>query len=132
MLKDRPVLLAVNIFFCLSFLGFAYLNLNDVDPYIWVPLYLVPAFFCGAIAYNKFYPKGYLLFIAIFTVYAGYYFFCADGVLDWIIKYNEANIVGQMHADKPYIEQTREFFGLMIVVLVLLGDYLATRRSRTS
>lgn len=132
MLKNRPVLLAVNIFFCLSFIGFAYLNLNDVDPYIWVPLYLVPAYFCGAIVYNKFYPKLYLLFIAVFTVYAGYYFFCADGVLDWIIKYNEANIVGQMHADKPYIEQTREFFGLAIVIFVLLGDYLAVRKSRTS
>ena len=132
MLKNRPVLLAVNIFFCLSFIGFAYLNLNDVDPWIWVPLYLVPAYFCGAIVYNKFYPKLYLLFIAIFTVYAGYYFFTPDGVLDWIVKYNEANIVGQMHADKLYIEQTREFGGLAIVIFVLLGNYLAVRKSRTS
>ena len=129
MLKNRPVLLAVNIFFCLAFLGFAYLNLNDVDPYIWVPLYLAPTFSCGAIVLNKFYPKFYLLQIIGFTIFAGYYFFCADGVLDWIIKYNEANIVGQMHADKPYIEQTREFFGLMIVVFVMLGDYLAVRKS---
>jgi hypothetical protein len=129
MLKNRPVLLTVNIFFCLAFIGFAYLNLNDLDPWIWVPLYLVPAYFCGAIASGRFYPKLYLLFIGIFTVMAAYYFFTPDGVWDWIIKYNKANIVGQMHADKPYIEQTREFLGLFIVIVVLLGDYLAVRKS---
>ena len=129
MLQHRPILLSVNIFFCLAFIGFAYLNLNDVDPWIWVPLYLVPAYFCGAIVYSKFYPKLYLLFIAVFTVMAGYYFFIPDGVLDWIIKYHHATIVGSMHADKPYIEQTREFGGLAIVVLVLLGNYLAVRKS---
>jgi hypothetical protein len=70
-----------------------------------------------------------LLLIALFTVYAGYFFFTPDGVLDWIIKYNKANIVGQMHADKPYIEQTREFGGLTIVIIVLLGNYFAVRKS---
>ena len=129
MLKNRPVLLIFNIFFCLSFLGFAYLNLNDIDPYIWVPLYLAPTFCCGAIAFkSKFYPRFYLLIIIGCTLYASYYFFCADGVLDWITKYHEANIVGQMHADKPYIEQTREFGGLMIVVFVMLIDYFASRK----
>ena len=132
MLKQRPLLLIINIFFFLSFLGFAYLNLNDVDPYIWVPLYLAPTFCCGAIAFkSKFYPQLYLLIIVGCTIYAGYYFFCADGVLDWINKYHEANIVGQMHADKPYIEQTREFGGLMIVVFVMLGDYLAAKTKRS-
>lgn len=129
MLKNRPVLLVVNIFFCLAFLGFAYLNLNDPDPWMWVTLYLVPAFFCGALVYNRVYPKLYLLFITIFTIMAGYYFFTPDGVWDWLVKYHQANIVGQMHADKPYIEQTREFLGLAIVIAVLTGDYLAVRKS---
>jgi len=129
MLQHRPILLSVNVFFCIAFIGFAYLNLNDLDPWIWVPLYLVPAFFCGALVYKRIYPKLYLLFIAIFTVMAGYYFFTPDGVWDWIVKYNQANIVGQMHADKLYIEQTREFGGLFIVIMVLLGDYLAVRKS---
>ena len=130
MLKNRPVLLAVNIFFCLSFIGFAYLNLNDVDPYIWVPLYLVPAYFCGAIVYSKFYPKLYLLFIAVFTVYAGYYFFCADGVLDWINKHEAENIAQTMKAQKPWIEDTREFFGLIILIVVLGIDYIYAKRNQ--
>ena len=41
------ILLILNVIFFISFLGFAYVNLNDKDAYIWVPIYTLPAILCG-------------------------------------------------------------------------------------
>jgi hypothetical protein len=49
-------------------------------------------------------------------------------VLDWLTKHNAANIAGSMKAEKPWIEDTREFFGLMIMIIVLLIDYFYSRK----
>ncbi len=58
-------------------------------------------------------------------IYAIILFFAKDGVRDWIMKYNKPSLVESMQATKPYIEKTREFFGLLIISGALLIDYLA-------
>jgi hypothetical protein len=58
-------------------------------------------------------------------VYAVILFFSKDGVRDWIVKYRRPSIVETMQAEKPYIEKTREFFGLLIVAGALVIDYFA-------
>jgi hypothetical protein len=50
--------------------------------------------------------------------------FQKDGVRDWITKYNKPSLVESMQATKPYIEKTREFFGLLIIAGALLINYL--------
>jgi hypothetical protein len=40
------------------------------------------------------------------------YFFGRDGVWDWMNKHNAEDIAATMKAEKPWIEETREFFGL--------------------
>ncbi|GAA4311904.1 hypothetical protein GCM10023149_07020 [Mucilaginibacter gynuensis] len=118
-------LIIINIIFCLSFVVFAYLNLNDVDPWLWVPIYLSAAICCGLVAFGQFYPVIYLLLIAFYLVYAVLLFFAKDGVRDWITKYNKPSLVETMQAEKPYIEKTREFFGLLIIAGALLINYIA-------
>ncbi|GGA98668.1 MULTISPECIES: transmembrane 220 family protein [Mucilaginibacter] len=115
----------INIIFCLSFLVFAYLNLNDVDPWLWVPIYLSAAVCCGLVVFHQVYPKLYLCLIAIYLVHAGIIYFSKDGVRDWVTKYNRPSLVETMQADKPYIEKTREFFGLLIIAGALLINYIA-------
>jgi hypothetical protein len=44
-------------------------------------------------------------------------------VRDWIIKYRKPSLVETMQAEKPYIENTREFFGLLIISAALIIDY---------
>ena len=112
-----------NLIFCLLFLFSAGLQYNDPDPYIWIPIYLYGAVLCWLAFRNQFYPKLYLAGIIIYGVYAIYLFFAKDGVLDWIQKHNAENIAGSMKATKPWIEETREFFGLLILIVVLLVDY---------
>jgi Transmembrane family 220, helix len=119
------ILLILNCIFCLSFVVFAYLNLNDVDPWLWVPIYLSAAICCGLAIFEMYYPSVYILLMAFYLIYAGILFFAKDGVRDWIFKYKKESLVQEMQATKPYIEQTREFFGLLIITGALIINYLA-------
>ena len=66
--------------------------------------------------------------MSIYAVYAVYLFVAEDGVWDWITRHNAANIADTMKAEQPWIEETREFFGLVILIIVLLIDYFYAKR----
>ena len=117
-----------NYIFCIVFIFFAALQYNDPDPYLWMPIYLYPAALCWLAAKGKFNPTAYIVGIAIFTVYALYKMFDANGLIDWITKHNAENITETMHAEKPWVEETREFFGLAIVITVLLINYFYLKK----
>lgn len=121
------LLIILNVIFCLAFLGFAYVNLNDKDAWLWVSIYAAAAICCGLVAFNITFPVVYLVLIAFYLIYALILFFAKDGVRDWIVKYNKPSIVETMQATKPYIEKTREFFGLLIVAAALAIDYFAVQ-----
>jgi hypothetical protein len=116
-------IIIVNVIFCLAFLAFAYVNLNDPDAWLWVTIYLAVSVCCGLAVFGKYYPVVYLALTAFYLGYAIILFFSADGVRDWIVKYKRPSIVETMQAEKPYIEKTREFFGLLIISAALLIDY---------
>lgn len=118
-------LVILNIVFCLSFLLFAWFNLNDNDSWLWVPIYLAASACCALAAYGLFYPLAYLLLSAFYLIYAVILFFAKDGVLDWFVKYKQPSITESMQATKPYIEKTREFFGLLIITGALIINYFA-------
>ena len=120
----------INIFFTIFFVISAALQYNDPDPYVWMPLYLYAAVLCVLAVRNKFYPKAYLVGIAVYGAYAMYLFFTTDGVLDWINTHQSESIVQTMKATKPWIEQTREFFGLLILILSVLINYYFARKHR--
>jgi Ca2+/Na+ antiporter len=86
------------------------------------------AVLCWLAFRNKFFPKAYLVGIAVYFVYAVYLFFTKDGVIDWITKHNAEDIAATMKAEKPWIEDTREFFGLAILIVVLLINYFYAKR----
>jgi len=66
-------------------------------------------------------PRGY--FVLSLVCHSS--FFIKDGVYDWIVKYHKPNLVESMQANKPYIERTREFFGLLIISAALAINYFA-------
>ncbi len=116
-------LIGLNIIFCLAFLLFAWFNLNDKDSWLWVPIYLAASACCALAGFGQFYPLIYLILIAFYLVYAIILFFAEDGVRDWIVKYKQPSITESMQATKPYIEKTREFFGLLIIASALAINY---------
>ena len=117
-----------NIFFCIVFILFAAVQYNDPDPYVWMPIYLYTAILCWLAFRNKYFPGAYLFGIAVYAAYALYKFFDQNGVWDWMTKHHATNIAGTMKAEQPWIEETREFFGLVILIVVLLIDYLHAKR----
>jgi len=122
------VLKLFNIFFCIVFILFAAVQYNDPDPYIWIPIYLYTAILCWLAFRNKYFPGAYLLGVGVYAIYAVYKFFDQNGVWDWMTKHHATNIAGTMKAEQPWIEETREFFGLVILIVVLLIDYLYSKR----
>ena len=43
-------------------------------------------------------------------------------------KHNAEDIAATMRAEKPWIEETREFFGLVILIVVLAIDYFYAKK----
>ncbi|ULQ54029.1 transmembrane 220 family protein [Flavihumibacter fluvii] len=119
------LLIILNVIFCFSFIGFAYVNINDKDAYLWVTIYMVAAICCGLAAFKLYFPIIYLVAIVFYLAYAIKLFFAKDGVRDWMTKYKSESLVQSMQATKPYIEQAREFFGLLIISAALAINYFA-------
>jgi len=121
-----------NIFFCIVFILFAVVQYNDPDPYLWIPIYLYPA----AICYYKVKQKPvstfiYMVGFLIFGTYAIYKIFDTNGILDWIKYHNASNIASTMKAEQPWIEESREFFGLIIILVVMSINYFKENKSQS-
>lgn len=121
------LLIILNSIFCIAFAGFAYVNLNDKDFWLWLPIYMVASILCGLAAFGKFFPIVYLIAIGFYLIYAIILFFSKNGVLDWFTKYKKESLVQSMQATKPYIEKTREFFGLIIISAALAINYFVSQ-----
>ncbi len=119
-----------NIIFCFVFIVFAALQYNDPDPYVWLPIYMYTAVLCWLAARQRYFTKAYLLGIAVYAIYAIYKMFDANGLLDWIKLHHAENIAGTMKAEQPWIEETREFFGLVILIAVLAVNYFVAIKKR--
>ena len=116
-----------NIFFCIVFVLFAGVQYNDPDPYLWVPIYLYPALLCILKFIQKPIPSlAYWAGFLVFGVYAFYKMFDTNGIIDWIQFHNASNIASTTKAEKPWIEESREFFGLVIILIVLSINYFKT------
>ena len=117
-----------NLVAALLFLFSAILQYNDPDPYLWMPIYLYGAVLCWLAFRGRYYPRLYLLGVVLYAAYAVFLFFEKDGVADWINEHNAEDIAGSMKASKPWIEAAREFFGLVILIVVLLINYFFAKR----
>ncbi len=123
---------AFNIFFITLFVLFAGLQYNDPDPYVWMPLYLYAAFLCYLAINKRYNSLLYFIGLAVYFTYGLYLLFEKSGVLNWATEHNAESIVQGMKAEKPWIEATREFGGLMIVIIVLLINFFWIRKHKKS
>jgi hypothetical protein len=131
-LEDQATRMKIfNIVFIFLFIVFAALQYNDPDPYLWMPIYLYAAFLCYQAIKGKYNPALYYIGLAAYLIYAGILFFDRTGVLDWANEHHGENIAESMKATKPWIEETREFFGLVIVISVLIINMFWLRKKRT-
>lgn len=102
------------------FFLFAYFQLNDPDPILWVAIYGMTAILFLLSGLGKSYPGIDLIMLGaclhglIRT---------APGLWDYITNQDGYTIMQGMSYDKPYIEETREFGGLLIAAIALYFLY---------
>jgi hypothetical protein len=107
-----------SLVFGVLFVICAGLQWNDPDPYLWMPLYLLSALSC-AFAFKGVVAKRLNIFnIAAYSVYAVYLLVEQDGVISWATEHHFESLTQSMLASAPWIENTREFGGLFIMMLV--------------
>jgi hypothetical protein len=118
-----------NLIWAAIFILFAALQYNDPDPWRWIPIYGLAALLCYRYATGSRPQEGTLLLILFCLGYGVYLFMRTNGVLSWATEHHGENLVQSMEATKPWIENTREFGGLLIIVLVLGFNYLRHRKA---
>lgn len=116
----------LNFILAIMFMVFAFLQVNDPDPALWILIYGVMAVFCILAAFD-FYRQKIIIILGIFyALFSTYYF---PGVKEWLQHDDRAllfdNIAKMEHS---YIEESREFLGLMICVIVLIFHYIRASR----
>jgi hypothetical protein len=101
----------------LMFFSFAFVQLNDPDPVLWIIIYLSMAAICILAIFNKYY-KIVMVILAVGYLIYGIILF--PGLLEWLQTENKSllfdDIAKMQHL---YIEESREFLGLVICLAVL-------------
>lgn len=107
----------VNIFLALVFILFAIVQLNDPDPAIWFSIYLLTGVLCAASIFRRI-PLTLLYgFGLLILFYAAMHL---EFAMEWMLSEDKSEIFGEMQEDIYYLEGTREFLGLLIVILALI------------
>ena len=116
----------VNFILAVIFLIFAFVQINDPDPIIWIIIYGAMSVVCVMAAF-KFYPTTFLIGLGIiYLLYAIYYF---PGVQEWLQQDSKMDLFDNLaKMEHSYIEESREFLGLMICVAVLVVQLVQSRR----
>lgn len=120
----------LNIIFIFIFIVCAALQYNDPDPYIWIPIYLFAAWLCYKSSQNQYKPALFYTALIVYITYAVYLFLDKDGVLSWGTEHNAESIVQSMKATKPWIEETREFGGLLICAIAVIINIIWHRKKQ--
>ncbi|MFZ1333622.1 MAG: transmembrane 220 family protein [Flavobacteriales bacterium] len=115
---------AVLIFFALFFAAFAYLNLNDPDPIIWVAAYGITALLFLTAAFGR---SQRMVIGSVTTILFVWMCTMIPGMIDWF-RLGMPSITGEMKATDIHVEVVREFLGLFIAV-VALGTLIFTTPS---
>ena len=117
-----------NTILAILFALFAFWQMNDPDPWLWVSIYLFTALVFAAAVFKKYNVYIVYLGIAVCVIGIGLLF---PELIRWI-NMGSPDIAESMKTDKPYIEFVREFFGLVITLAALLFHYFSTFHKKSS
>ena len=117
----------VNLLLALMFVVFAFLQINDPDPVLWILIYGAMAVVCILAAF-RIYSR--IALIVLIVLFAGYSIVFFDGVIEWFAQPDKSVLFDDvMKMQYPYIEESREFLGLLICLIVLIVHLVLSRRS---
>ena len=106
-----------NLILFILFVIFAILQLNDPDGLLWFSIYFIVSLIC---LYNTFKPVPKSILILSIIALMSYSVFHFSLFIDYLNTENKKEIFGEMVYDKPYLEGTREFIGLLLAALGIM------------
>ncbi len=120
----------VNSLLSLMFMVFAFVQVNDPDPILWILIYGAMAAVSVMAIFEFYIPKlmwglavGYLIYIIILF----------PGLVEWFNSEDRSLLFDDIAKMQfPYIEESREFLGLVICLLVLALYHFRAHRSKAS
>jgi hypothetical protein len=114
----------VNGLLTVVFALFTYFQLNDPDPQLWVTWYSFLTFLTGFAVFKKFWMPSILVGIGVCLVWMG---LLLPAFLEWI-KEGMPSITSSMKAETPFVEFIREFLGLLVCLMVLVGLFFQAKK----
>ncbi|HET9432130.1 MAG TPA: transmembrane 220 family protein [Chitinophagaceae bacterium] len=120
-LYTKTTMKILNFILALMFLAFAFVQINDPDPVLWILIYGAMATL-AMMAIFQYYPRKFLVAILVlYLAYGVYTLIYHPGVLEWLKSKNKSDIFDDVKKmENLYIEESREFLGLMICICVLI------------
>lgn len=105
---------------------FAFLQLNDPDPLVWVVAYGLVTLCVAAPPGREWSVRcGWLTGGVLLTLALG----ALPGFVDYLLSGDLGSIAAEMSPDRPHVEPAREFLGILIAALVLVGIHRHSVRS---
>jgi Transmembrane family 220, helix len=115
----------LNSILALMFMAFAFVQVNDPDPILWILIYGVMAII-SVMAIFEYYIPAFMYALAVgFGVYLVILF---PGMMDWYNSPDRSLLFDDIaKMQYTYIEEAREFLGL-VICLMTLGFYILRAR----
>lgn len=115
----------LNSVLALMFMAFAFVQVNDPDPILWILIYGIMAIISVMAIFEYFIPAFMYALAAGYTVYLVVLF---PGMMDWYNSPDRSLLFDDIaKMQYPYIEEAREFLGLAICLMVLVFYILRAR-----
>lgn len=115
----------LNSFLALMFLVFAFLQVNDPDPILWILIYGAMAATSVMAIFEYYIPA---LMYALFFGYVVYLIILFPGAMDWFNSQDRSLLFDDIaKMQYYYIEEAREFLGLLICEAVLVFYLIRAR-----
>ena len=107
------------------FFLFTAVQFNDPDPLLWIAIYGIVGLVSIGAFFGKYHQYTLISLLLIITVWS---LLLLPNVFTWLSTSALGELAGEMMSDKPYIEGTREFGGLLIADLALIYHWLESRK----
>lgn len=112
----------------LLFLVFALVQFNDPDPFLWIAIYLTMAGMAAATFFRRI--NAYIPLIVL-VICGALIINVWPGTLQWMNSADRRLIFDDIaKMQNIYIEEAREFFGLLISVVACLYFFLINRKAQ--
>ncbi|WP_431121018.1 transmembrane 220 family protein [Flagellimonas flava] len=114
-----------NLVLFVLFAAFAYVQLNDKDGMLWFSIYGVVALVHLYIVFKTINRIILLLMMIGLAIYSAVHI---PYFVDWIQVQNKSELFGEMVYEKPYLEGTREFLGLVIALVSMVYQWRQSKK----